>query len=555
MEIVEENVRAVANNTSEPPNPTFDTATMPPQDTVEEPMEISTATSSPAPAPAPTLMSPPPADTRPSTVSPANDENRSRPIPDDTPRNSTPPRSNRRGASDFRFEFRLTVPPSTPDGALQSLLDTLGKILSKIWDSDKHAQILPWYNNSLSNPIKSVSDIPKNMSVLRQYFPRLTPNSKGGVRYTSIRIQTALPPSTLKGDIDWYLRDHQHGLYLAQVQAETVDMILWLLWSSDIIDISVLRPAIEEKLLEVTNQRIPVGLRWRMIQLDRAGRVPSEAAVKALHIDVDREHRNVARPALQAIYSASATEWPLHIRMRAVPLLKDAMNSQVKQDILRLIGRQESFNDEDCGKRKISSWEIKELDFVSSTTGRSLRDHIMGIKQVENDRPLFHSVDHMRFNRSTVIFTCMPSVESEARNMVAGLLTFLKHHYKDEVTEFFTKDAQIRAAKSFWDEEEQCVRNEDDEHVSDLLATNLDEDFIFAPVQKKGPKLSAQVAPERPTPAMPPLQRNTFGEDDDSIQTFRRLQNQDSMSILLRSEFWFTSNSGLRAPSQSLSRI
>jgi hypothetical protein len=151
--------------------------------------------------------------------------------------------------------------------------------------------------------------------------------------------------------------------------------------------------------------------------------------------------------------------------------------------------------------------------------------------QVENDRPLFHSVDHMRFNRSTVIFTCMPSVESEARNMVAGLLTFLKHHYKDEVTEFFTKDAQIRAAKSFWDEEEQCVHNEDDEHVSDLLATNLDEDFIFAPVQKKGPKLSDQVAPERPTPAMPPLQRNTFGEDDDSIQTFRRLQNQDSMSI------------------------
>jgi hypothetical protein len=120
--------------------------------------------------------------------------------------------------------------------------------------------------------------------------------------------------------------------------------------------------------------------------------------------------------------------------MRAVTLLKDAMNGHIKQDIHRLIGRQEAFNDEDCGKRKINCWEIKELDFASAKTEHSLRDYIMGIMQVDNDRPLFHSVDHMHFNRSTVVFTCMPAVELEARNMVVGLLTFLKRHYQDEVT-------------------------------------------------------------------------------------------------------------------------
>ena len=88
--------------------------------------------------------------------------------------------------------------------------------------------------------------------------------------------------------------------------------------------------------------------------------------MKALHINVSREHRNEAKWALEEIYSSTATEWPLYIQMQAVPLLKDVMNSQVKKDIHHLIGRQASFNDDDLGKRKINTWEIKELDFQST---------------------------------------------------------------------------------------------------------------------------------------------------------------------------------------------
>jgi len=141
---------------------------------------------------------------------------------------------------------------------------------------------------------------------------------------------------------------------------------------------------------------------------------------------------------------------------------------------------------------------------------------------------LFHSVDHLRFNRSTVVFTCMPSVEAEARNMVSCLLTFLNHLFGDVVNEFFTKDAQIRAAGSYWDEEEQCVRNEDDAHVASLA--DIDDDYNF-PVKQKG-TLAGQTAPERPEPTSMSLQRNTFGEEDDSIGTFHRDQAaSDSVSL------------------------
>ena len=220
--------------------------------------------------------------------------------------------------------------------------------------------------------------------------------------------------------------------------------------------------------------------------------------------------------------------------MHAVPLLKDAMNGQVKKDIHRLIGRQASFNDEDLGKRKISTWEIKELDFESNETGHTLWDFIMNIpRQDDLTKKLFHSVDYLHSNHSTVVFTCMPTLESEARNMVASLITYLKHHHGDEVVEFFTKDAQLRATDSYWDDDPQCVRNKDDEHVSSLLH-DVDDDYVLPPITKGSMKTQVQQPPERPIPGsnLPPsLQCNTFGEDDDSIDTFRRYQTQDSASV------------------------
>ena len=135
--------------------------------------------------------------------------------------------------------------------------------------------------------------------------------------------------------------------------------------------------------------------------------------------------------------------------MHAVPLLKNILNAQVKKDIHRLIGQQASFNDEDLGKCKINTWEIKELEFESSK-GSILQDYIMTIPQSDYlDKTLFHSMDHLRFNRYTIVFTCMPSVEAEACNLATSLLTYLNHHYGDIINEFFTKDAQLRTTGSY----------------------------------------------------------------------------------------------------------
>jgi hypothetical protein len=220
--------------------------------------------------------------------------------------------------------------------------------------------------------------------------------------------------------------------------------------------------------------------------------------------------------------------------MCAILLLKDILNGLIKKDIHRLIGRQASFNDEEFGKRKINTWEIKELDFESATSGKTLRDFIMTTPCQDNpSRKLFHSVDNLRTNRSTIVVTCMPAVESKARNMVSSLLTYLKQQHGDQVLEFFSKDAQIQAIDSYWDEKAQCVQNKDDAHVAGLL-NGIDDDYILPLVHKDNQPSQNTPAPVRPQPITPPysLQRNNFGDDNDSISTFRRDRSaQDTNTV------------------------
>jgi hypothetical protein len=157
--------------------------------------------------------------------------------------------------------------------------------------------------------------------------------------------------------------------------------------------------------------------------------------------------------------------------------------------------------------------------------------------QNDASRKLFHSVDHLQANCSTVVFTCMPTLESEARNMVASLVTYLKHKHRDEVMEFFTKDAQIHTLDSYWDEEQQCICNPDDAHISSLL-NDINVDYIMPPTTKGPNIVNAMQAPERPIPGQQPgtqtphtLQCNTFGEEEDSIGTFHQQQDHDTATV------------------------
>lgn len=117
--------------------------------------------------------------------------------------------------------------------------------------------------------------------------------------------------------------------------------------------------------------------------------------------------------------------------------------------------------------------------------------------------------------------------------MVAGLIAYLKHQQGNQVLEFFKKDAHLLAIDSFWDKKEQCTCSKDDDHVASLLI-NIDDDYILTPIKKGSTKSQPSNIPDQPLPNLPvfhSLQRNTFGEDDNSIGSFHHDQAWASTSV------------------------
>jgi hypothetical protein len=55
-------------------------------------------------------------------------------------------------------------------------------------------------------------------------------------------------------------------------------------------------------------------------------------------------------------------------------------------------------------------------------------------------QPLFHAVDET-WNQNGYIFSFFPNVDTEAGTMMLSLIPFLRHHYQESVTKWFSQTA------------------------------------------------------------------------------------------------------------------
>jgi len=122
------------------------------------------------------------------------------------------------------------------------------------------------------------------------------------------------------------------------------------------------------------------------------------------------------------MYSSSAVNFPLGIKMHLVRDLKLLTNPKVKEKALSLCITQDQFlhQTETC-----ITWEIATIDLVDKTLCTLFRAVLMNILDpTEPAAKLFHSVN-ITFNRDGYIFRFHPSCSQTARDVVAGLLVFL----------------------------------------------------------------------------------------------------------------------------------
>ena len=270
------------------------------------------------------------------------------------------------------------------------------------------------------------------MSILKKYFPRAVPRTSGGFVYPSVWLGHTKPFSELVSALSCWFQAERHGLWTRQLQCETTSIVGWALYSIQTMHAPTLRMHLSAEL------GFEVGIRWRTISTGQSGPIPANQMAKALHFEVDRQHKSEAKRRLATIYDRNATDFPLGIKLRLVWPLHDLMNINTRNKVAALRLRQLQFCQSMVSMR---TWELHDLDLVDDSSGLSLRDRLMEIKSHAGHR-LFHSVDPSHVE-GAVQFCFHPDREDEARTMILALVPYLRWKVATAEQDLNNRDREI----------------------------------------------------------------------------------------------------------------
>jgi hypothetical protein len=261
------------------------------------------------------------------------------------------------------------------------------------------------------------------------------------------------------------------------------------------------------------HKKIELGFRWRVIPTGTQGKLKEEDLVRALHIECATEDYVLAIAILSDLYSATSVDFPGGIKMRLVPDIYGVTNPYTRAKVLHLRARQAMF------LRKVmemTSYEIASLDHpFTDMEGETatMRERLMWIQSTDRDYlPQFVNVAS-QYNGTGVVFTFIPQLETEARNMVASVIPLFRYHYGDSIKKYFKPDAWELQADTVWDPELNAAVSPDDRRVEAI--EEQDPEFQW---EILGEKDEVSKSVQRP----PPTDKTLYGDDDgDSVSTFR----------------------------------
>jgi len=178
----------------------------------------------------------------------------------------------------------------------------------------------------LPPPIKTPDDLPDAIDEWLMYFPQEKPRTSGGDTYTMLLIGLSVPFPKLINNLSAWMRNKCYGLWKAYLQSEQPMSLGWLLFSTQSMDVKLLKDAISDLI-----KNIPVGLQWKTISIGSQGKIPEAQQVQALHVLVDKLDVNMAEPLLTTLYASKMAvnhQFPLHTWMRLEPGLDAVLNTK-----------------------------------------------------------------------------------------------------------------------------------------------------------------------------------------------------------------------------------
>lgn len=170
-------------------------------------------------------------------------------------------------------------------------------------------------------------------------------------------MQHSVPIDDVKGDAEWFLCEHNMGVYSKILQVESTLQLGWLLFSTIAMDQNLLEDVIGNRI------GVKIALRWKYIKLEQYEPDAQERKKwMALHAEVDSEEYKKASQGIPTLYGSTSAAFPLGIQMQLVPEYCEVKGNIVmmgKHTQLRV--RQASFNSLIMAQ---PSDDIMQLDYL-----------------------------------------------------------------------------------------------------------------------------------------------------------------------------------------------
>lgn len=238
----------------------------------------------------------------------------------------------------------------------------------------------------------------------------------------------------------------------------------------------------------------------------------------ALHLECSLARVHEARKKITALYGSTSTQFPDGTKMRLVPTFTSVFSSNNKGKFASCIARQDAIIK---GLATCTTWEMASnlvLD-RKSPSGQSFHQLMMSIQHSETKLPLFHTIDKLFRSETGVVFSCRPEHNTEARDIVAGLVPMLRDEGYTWYLKLFSSDAVQRRTSSLWNSATRCIKSAEEVELEHFLAAddelNLTTNEPYINLQPPDTSYVENVAP-----TFIPINFPTFNNDDDSVSTF-----------------------------------
>jgi hypothetical protein len=431
-----------------------------------------------------------------------------------------------------RYTLRFkTIKAETEEEGHQIVQDTLQSFFDIVLQADSKT-ILPPYLE-LDRNDKSVPDLSSTFPVssvdsyhtMKKYFFRLSSRNEGGINWCSIVLAQSLSYTNFTEKAKYSLENNDFSLWPKASDNENTTDVGWLLYSTRAQD----EDRLSALLSKVLNEN--VGVKWKPIRatttnVRKTDQLPTEDKVRALHVECAVDRLQEVREKMNFWYGSSSRTFPDGTKMRLVPTINSVTSINNRTKLASCIARQAALT---AGLASVVTREISTnllLDRKDPITNKSFRQILMEITPV--DKPgttLFHTIDRQFKSEVAVNFEFHPEHASEAHNLIAGLVPFLKDNGHTFHLKMFTPIALQRQARARWNPETREADSETDVELTNLLAEDDDLNFTNEPtlektedttIEQKESESVVQInVPYFPIEFMPSMQ-----PDADSVSTF-----------------------------------